>query len=135
MKARTIHQDKAFVLLEAMLAVAIFALGVLSLSRCLNSCLEAEQLRVEDSRSRQVLANRLAAIEAGAVPTDKPLTEQLTGAFAGMELRQTTTVLKMENEKREELNGLLAINVQVTWSSGVEKRLREITFYVQAPKP
>src|SRR5262245_57937623 len=102
MKNQRTQRDRAFVLLEAMLAVAIFALGVLALSSCLNSCLAAEQLRVEDARARQALSNRMAAIEAGAVPVDKPLTEKLTGTFAGMELSQTTTALKKENENREE---------------------------------
>jgi Tfp pilus assembly protein PilV len=132
MKISFHHRNWGFVLLEAMLSVAIFALGVLTLSRCLNSCLEAEQLRVEDARARQALSNRISAIEAGAVPSDKPLTEKLTGSFAGMELQQSSSDVKMENEKREPLTGLRSVNVQVTWLSGREKRQRDITFYVQA---
>ena len=131
MKAVSTDTTRAFVLLEAMLSVAIFALGVLALGRCLNTCLQAEQLRVEDARARQALANRMAAIEAGVIPIDKPLTEKLTGTFAGMELSQKTTKLEKENEKREQLTGLFSVNVQVTWLAGQEKRERDITFYVQ----
>src|SRR5258707_1385616 len=51
---------KGFVLLEALVAVAIFAIGVIALGRCVSNCLAAERLRFEDARSRQVLENRLA---------------------------------------------------------------------------
>ena len=126
---------RGFVLLEAMLAVAIFSLGVLTLGRCVSNCLTAEQYKVEDLRARLALENRLAAIEGGAIPVGKPLTEDLQGAFAGLKLRQTPTAVKKQNEKREDLTGLLAVRVEVTWLSGGESHSKEIIFYAQAPTP
>ena len=120
----------AFVLMEAMLAVAIFAIGVLTLGRCVSNCLAAEQFKVEDARARRALENRVAEIEAGAVPLNKSLTEKLTGEFAGLELQQAARPLKMKNEKGEDLTGLLAVTLQVTWRVSGEARSRELIFYV-----
>lgn len=134
----TVHppeKRRGFVLLEAMLAVAVFALGVLTLGRCVSNCLAAEQYRNEDARARLALENRLAAIESRVVRADQPLAEDLQGAFAGMQLRQTPTILKKQNEKREDLTGLVAVLLQVTWRSGGEFHTKEITFYVQSGTP
>ena len=124
-------QRRGFVLLEAMLAVAIFALGMLALGRCVSAGLAAEQYKAEDARARRVLENRLAEIEAGAVPIDKTLTEDLKEPFAGFKLTQTSTELKKQNEKKEDLTGLFAVNIEVSWRSGRDKSSKSLTVYVQ----
>jgi Tfp pilus assembly protein PilV len=124
-------RHRGFVLLEAMLAVAIFALGMLALGRCVSAGLAAEQFKAEDARARRVLENRLAEIEAGAVPIDKTLTETLKEPFAGFKLTQTPTELKMQNEKKEDLAGLYAVNIEVSWSSGRDKSSKSLIVYVQ----
>ncbi len=125
----------SFVLLEAMLAVAIFALGVITLGRCVSFCLAAEQFKVEDQRARRVLQNRMAEVEAGVIPLDKAITEDLKEPFAGMKLEQTTRALKKINERKEELTGLLAVNLRVSWKSGGEEQSKELIFYVQPRVP
>lgn len=124
-------QRRGFVLLEAMLAVAIFALGMLALGRCVSAGLAAEQFKAEDARARRALENRLAEIEAGAVPIDKTLSEDLKEPFAGFKLTQTPTELKMRNEKKEDLTGLYSVNVEVSWGSGRDKGAKSVTVYVQ----
>jgi hypothetical protein len=42
-------------LLEALLAVTIFALGVLVLGRCVSGCLSAVRLKEEDALARRAL--------------------------------------------------------------------------------
>ena len=37
------HASRGFLLLESMLAVAIFAIGILALGRCVENCLKAER--------------------------------------------------------------------------------------------
>ena len=54
-----------FVLIEVMLGVMIFAIGVLALGRCVNNCISAETLREETERARLALENRMAEVEAG----------------------------------------------------------------------
>lgn len=130
--ARQRRHRRGFVLLEAMLAVAIFALGVLALGRSVNACLAAEQFKAEDAWARRALENRLAEIEAGSVPLDKPLVEDLKEPFVGLQLTQTPKVLKRQNEKREELAGLYALTVEVTWKSRGEKQSKALIVYVQS---
>jgi hypothetical protein len=124
----------SFILIEAMLAVAIFALGMLTLGHCVTNCIAAEQFKVEDARARRALENRIAEIEAGARSVLELSKEKLSGSFAGLTLLQRSAPLKKRNEKNEELTGLVAVTLEVAWSSGGETRSRQLIFYVH-PRP
>src|SRR5438477_9408303 len=54
----------AFALYEVLLGLAIFALGVLALGRAVQNCLQASTLNAEENRVRQILANRMAEVQA-----------------------------------------------------------------------
>ncbi|HJX24741.1 MAG TPA: hypothetical protein VJ252_01185, partial [Chthoniobacterales bacterium] len=54
----------AFALYEVLIGLTIFALGVLALGRAVENCLNASALSAEEDRVRQVLANRMAEIQA-----------------------------------------------------------------------
>ena len=124
-----------FVLLEAMIAVAIFALGVIALGRCVSNCIAAERFKVEDARARRVLANRMAEIEAEAVEVTNASEEKLKAPFEGMTLKQRRVILKKKNEKKVEMTGLYAVTLEVTWLSDREPQSKELTFYVHPRKP
>lgn len=117
-----------FVLLEAMLAVAIFAIGVIALGRCVNNCMTAERLKREDALAGQAFENRMAEIEAGATPLESSPTETLKSPFEGMKLKQTVAPLKMRNEKDLDLSGLFSVTLTLTRSG--DSRERSLTFYV-----
>ncbi len=121
---------RAFVLLEVMLGVAIFAMGVIALGRCVNNCLSAEIARAEDERARLALENRMAEIESGEVVIEDPKTEELEGRFAGLTLKQSRTQLKVKNEKNEDILGLYKIDLEVDWNNGNEPQVKQLTFYV-----
>src|SRR2546425_5248429 len=53
-----------FALYEVLLGLAIFALGVLALGRAVENCLQANTLNAEENRVRQILANRMAEVQA-----------------------------------------------------------------------
>jgi len=118
-----------FLLLDCMLAVAIFALGVLTLGRCVENCLKAERFRREDGLAQRVLANYVAQIETEALPLADKMTEQLKGAWAGMTLNITREPLKLENEKKQELFGLYRVTLDLSWKSGIEVSHRNLSFY------
>jgi hypothetical protein len=124
----------AFILFEALLAVAIFALGVLALGRCVEACVRAETLKEEYARARRALENRMVEIEAGAVPlTDKAATEELKGMFAGLTLKQSRQPLKRKNEKDQEITGIYVVSLEVGWTSQNEPQSQALQFYV-SPK-
>ena len=91
--------QRGVVLLEAMIAVAIFSIGVLALGRCVEQCITAEMVKVEDERARRFLASRMAEIEQGSVIVQDKATEDLKGEFEGMSLRTTRVPSKKKNEE------------------------------------
>ena len=58
MRASRCGKKRGVMLLEAMLAVAIFAIGVITLGRCVSNCIAAERLVQEDALARRALENR-----------------------------------------------------------------------------
>src|ERR1043166_4261698 len=121
---------RAFVLLEVMLGVLIFSIGVLAVGQCVSNCIAAESARNDDQRARLALENRMAEIEAGAVDTTKAQTEKLEGMFAGLTLKQSRKPLAEKNEKKEDLTGLYQIDLEVSWTSGGEPQSKALSFYV-----
>jgi len=127
--------SRAFILFESMLAVAIFSLAVLALGKCVDNCMRAEILKEQDSRARRFLENRMAEIEAGAVPLDdKTLTVELKDAFAGMTLKQSRAPLQRKNEKKQDIVGLYTVTLDLSWVYRGDKQSRTLAFYV-FPKP
>lgn len=119
-----------FILLEAMLAVAIFALGVLTLGRCVTNCIAAERFKTEDVLARRALENRIAEIESGRPTLVGTSEEKLLPPFERMTLQQRCTPLTKKNEKGEELASLVSVRLEVTWQSGGNKQSRQLAFYV-----
>lgn len=134
MKRQSGRNERAFWLLESMLAVAIFAIGVLSLGGAVHNCLVAQRLTQDDVRARLALGNRAAEIEAGAVQLADSTTEDLKGAFEGMKLKQTRVPLKRKNEKEQDITGIYAVTLEVKWQADGQDLTRELNFYVY-PRP
>ena len=133
MTVRQAHRGRgrAFILFEAMLAVTIFSLAVLGLGKCVQNCLRAEMLKDEDMRARRCLANRMAEVEAQAVNlTNKETTEEMKDAFAGMTMKQKRVEVKRKNEKGQDIAGLYAVTLDLSWKSRGETQTRTLQFYV-----
>lgn len=121
----------AFVLLETILAVAIFSIGVLALGSCVENCLMAEMAKEQENRARRALENETALVQSGAKPLADSSVEELKGMFFGMTMKMTRTPLKEKNEKNQEIIGIYQVKLQVSWKMGEEKLSREIEFYHQ----
>ena len=122
---------RGFMLMEAMIAVFIFSIGVLALGKCVDNCIVAERVKEDDERARRCLANRMAEIEQGAIPMKDKATEEFKeGAFAGMTLKTTRVPLKKKNENNKELFGLFIVTLELAWKSGGQDQTKELTFYV-----
>ncbi|MCE9608631.1 MAG: hypothetical protein K8R23_00225 [Chthoniobacter sp.] len=123
------ERARGFMLMEALLAVTIFAFGVLVLGKCVNGCLSAMRLKEEDALARRALENRWAEIESGAVPVGKNTAEELKPPFDGMTLKTTVVPVEKENEKQEKVEGIYAITLSVTWGGEDEEQSKELLFY------
>ena len=122
--------QRGVVLIEAMIAVAIFSIGVLALGRCVEQCITAEMIKEEDERARRFLASRMAEIEQGSVVVTDKASEELKGEFEGMLLRTTRVPLKKKNEDNKELFGLFSITLELVWKNKGQEQSRELNFYV-----
>lgn len=133
MKAACFHSRGAgFVLLEVMLAVMIFSLGILSLGACVSNCLLAERLKEEDVRVGRMLANRMAEIEAHSIKLGDTTTEDLKGMCEGMTLKTVRTPVKRKNEKGQDITNLFLVTLTLMWDSDHQKQSRELMFYVHS---
>lgn len=119
-----------FVLIEVMLGVMIFALGVLALGRCVGNCITAESARQETERARLALENRMAEVEAGEIATDKNRTDDLGDAFPGITIKQSRRPVVAKNEKGDVINGLYEVELEADWTTENEPQSRAISFYV-----
>ena len=120
------------ILLEILLAIAIFAVGVLALGRCVQACLDTGRLRAEDARARQLLENRLTEISASpALPERERRRELTTGPFAGLTLVETRRPVDLKNERNLPLSGLYEITLRAEWpTGGTTTGSRTTSFYL-----
>ena len=119
---------RGFLLLEAMLAVAIFALAMLALARCVQNCLQAEKFRRAEGLAQRALANYFVQVESGAIPLTDKATEELKGAYAGMTMVMMKTDLKLTNEKDQEIFGLFDVNLDLSWVESGDTITRSMKF-------
>jgi prepilin-type N-terminal cleavage/methylation domain-containing protein len=124
------RNSRGFVLLECMLAVAIFALGILALGRCVENCLKAEKFRREEGLAIRALANYWIQVEQGAVPITENVAYPLKGAWEGMTMNVSREALTLKNEKDQELFGLYQVKLQLSWPSNGEVITRDLQFFM-----
>lgn len=127
----TSHRQRlgGYLLLETMMGVAIFALGMLALARAVECCVDTEGARAWDARARVALANRMAEIEAGAVALGAK-TDELDGSFSGITLAQQCGPLRLEDEQKRALTGLEEVRLEARWKSHGTRQSKELVFYV-----
>ena len=122
---------RGFVLLETVLAVGVFSIGVVALGWCVDNCILADTAKEQDNRARRALENEMALIESGAKPLANTSVEELKGMFQGLTLKTTRAPLKEKNEKKQEIVGIYEVRLEVEWKIRDEKYRREVEFYYQ----
>ena len=120
----------AFALYEVLLGLSIFVIGVLVLGRSVQNCLNASIVSAEDDRIRQILANRMAEIQASpGFPDERKETTLKTG-YGEVKLIQSSEPANLKDDKGLEMGGINRITLQVQWNRGRVVQLRKIEFYV-----
>ena len=114
---RPTRRRDGFLLLEIMLAVAIFTIGVLALGRCLSTCIQAQGIRAQEERARLALENAMLRVQADAVLPDQNKTEKLEGMFSGITLVERRRTIDVKNEKGVTLTDLHEITITADWNS------------------
>jgi Tfp pilus assembly protein PilV len=123
----------AFALYEVLIGLAIFAVGVIALGRSVQNCLNASGINAEEDRVRQILANRMAELQATpGFPDAKKETKVATG-YGDILLVQKSVPSPITVEANTEVNGINLVTLSAEWKRGGAAQSRKIQFYVYRP--
>lgn len=122
-----------FALYEVLIGVAIFTAGILSLGYSVQNCLTASSLGAEDSRVRQLLADRMAELQATpGFPDAKKETKVSTG-YGEVVIVQRSAPAALKADQYTELNGINLVTLSAEWKRNGVAQVRRIQFYVYRP--
>ena len=120
----------AFALYEVLIGLAIFSLGVIALGRSVQNCLNASGLNAEEDRIRQILADRMAEVQATpGLPDAKKETKVATG-YGDIVLVQKSVPAPLKSDANTEINGINLVTLSAEWKRGGAAQSRKIQFYV-----
>jgi Tfp pilus assembly protein PilV len=120
----------AFALYEVLLGVTIFVIGVLALGRSVENCLQASALSAEEERVRQILANRMAEIQATPGAPDDAKQSTVNTGYGPVKLVQKTVPAQLSESDGTELTGVRVVTLTAQWTRGGAAQSRSLEFYV-----
>jgi Tfp pilus assembly protein PilV len=124
------NKRRAFALYEVLIGLAIFSLGVIALGRSVQNCLNASGLNAEEDRIRQILADRMAEVQATpGLPEPKMETKIATG-YGNILLLQRAGPTSLKIDANTETNGINLVTLTAQWKRGGIAQSRRVQFYV-----
>ena len=121
---------RAFALYEVLIGLTIFVLGVLSLGWSVQNCLNASTLSSEEERVRQILANRMAEVQATPGYPDSSKETKVATGYGEVLLVQRSGPAGLKGENNTELNGINLVMLRAEWKRNGVVQSRKIEFYV-----
>jgi Tfp pilus assembly protein PilV len=131
--ASALERFKAFALYEVLLGVAIFAIGVLTLGRAVENCLNASTLSAEENAVQQILSNRMAEIQAARGVPDQAKEFKINSGYGPVKLIQKSASAELTEPNKTMLNGINLVTLIAQWQRGGVSQSRQIRFYVYRP--
>ena len=118
-----------FLLIEILLAVAIFVVGVIALGRCVTNCTTAQNVRDQEERARLALQNAMLEVQASPALPDENHRQKLKGMFNGLTLIERRRTISVENEDHVLMPDLHEVTLRVEWNdAGRQPHAREVAF-------
>ncbi len=121
---------RAFALYEVLIGLTIFVVGVLALGRAVENCMNASTLTAQENRVRQILANRMAEVQATPGAPDESREIKVESGYGVVKIVQKSAPAKLKSEKDLELNGLNRVILTAEWKRGGVEQSRKLEFYV-----
>ena len=121
---------KAFALYEVLIGLAIFALGVIALGRSVQNCLNASGLNAEEDRIRQILADRMAELQATPGLPDPRKENKIATGYGDILLVQRSAPQPLKGDNNTEIGGIYLVTLGAEWKRGGVPQSRKIQFYV-----
>ena len=112
-----------------MLGVTIFAIGVLVIGRSVSNCLNASTINAEEDRVRQILANRMAEIQATPTNPDASAESKIDTGYGAVKLIQKSAPAGLK-ENDVDLVGINRVTLLAEWQRAGINQTQRIEFYV-----
>jgi hypothetical protein len=119
-----------FALYEVLLGLTIFVVGVFALGRAVENCLNASALSEEENRVRQLLANRMAEVQASPVHPDAEKETKVDTGYGIVRLIQKTVPEELEEPDHTIIGGISRVTLNAEWSRGGVSQRKQLVFYV-----
>jgi hypothetical protein len=123
-------KKRAFALAEVLLGLLVFVIGVLMLGRSVQNCIAAAALSGEDDRIRQILANRMAEIQATPGFPDERKETNINTGYGEVKLIQNSVPAGLKDDKGLEMGGINRVTLSVEWVRNRVPQRRKVAFYV-----
>jgi len=120
----------AFALYEVLLGLAIFVIGVLSLGRAVQNCVNASALSEEENRVRQLLANRMAEVQASPIHPDASKEDKVDTGYGVVRLIQKTVPEELLEKDNTIVDGISRVTLTAEWSRDGVRQRKQLIFYV-----
>lgn len=120
----------AFALYEVLIGLTIFVIGVITLGRAVANCLNASTLNAEEDRIRQVLANRMAEIQATPGFPDAGKEFKIDTGYGLVRLIQRSGPAGLKEEDGTTLGQINVVTLTAKWTRGGVEQSRAVEFYV-----
>ena len=120
----------AFALYEVLLGVAIFSLGVISLGRAVQNCINASTISAEENVVRQILSDRMAQVQAASVVPDSEKEFKVTTNYGRVILTQKTASAALTEPDNTLITGINLVTLTAHWDHAGITQSKQIQFYV-----
>jgi Tfp pilus assembly protein PilV len=125
------HSLHAFALYEVLIGLTIFVVGVVALGYAVENCLNASTLSAEEDRVRQVLANRMAEIQATPGFPDPAKELKVDTGYGVVRILQKSGPAQLQKEQDgTELSRINVVTLTAKWIRGGIEQSRAVEFYV-----
>jgi prepilin-type N-terminal cleavage/methylation domain-containing protein len=125
--------DAGFALIEVLLGLAVFAVGVVALGRAAQNCVNASTLSAEEERVRQILSNQMAEIQTSPVAPDPSEELQIDTGFGVVKLTEKSVAAQLLGPDNTELSGISLVTLTAQWTRSGVTQSRQVEFYVYRP--
>jgi len=121
---------RGYILLELVIALSMFAIGVLGLARALNTSMEVANILNKDQRVRIGMRSFLEEVRR------KPLAEMsttFTDAASGVTYTSTAERIVLNTTRGGTLSDMYNLKITAAYSVGDEQREETVSVYVYKP--
>ena len=120
----------AFALVEVLIGVTIFVIGVLALGRAVQNCVNASGLTSDEDRVRLILSNRMAEIQATPGTPDTSKETKIDSGYGEVKLIQKSAPAGLIESDGKELVGVNVVSLTAQWTRGGILQTKRIQLYV-----